>query len=1408
MLVATLVARLEAEIAEFEKNMAAAQRELKDVQSQLKKLQLASTAANKTLESLGADQKSIKALMAQMKAVTGVVDDLATAALGAGAAIKNANPSPAQTAENIAQVSRETAAYKDLRNAALQAAAAEKAASPGFISNVLRGPAGRFIPSYLDRQSGLALNPGRPSSTFGRQNILNLGPGLGWFQAQQARLAAQTWMNDPVAERIAQMGSTYDPVAGSEILMQQIGDAWDARMKEAAAAVIIKKVLSKRKKGPSLFALLMGGAGGGGGIRIPFTRGFGWAGFRGGRFLPGLAVTGSLAGLAGFGAEHVLTSAAGVGGSFIGGLLGGGLLGLGALGTLGVGMGTDMAGLGQAAGDIKNTTGAVGALDKAIQMYGRHSRQAAVAQAQLNYTVSQFSPVARPAVIAASRAANQFHTLFDQVTGPAEAVGAQIIKQGIQTGQTFLPTLGRFSFQNMGIIQKGLQPLFQWLQGTNRMQGLGIFTNLEQIFQKNLPAGVDAFNQGIQVLLKTIDVAAQHTGGFTKKLDEMLQDVNSPAGFAKWTKEINKLIGLFQTWLRFFEALARGVYEVFKPAIGFGAIFIGQLTNIVNLIDKWLSAKGTQDALTAIFKAHLSMVSGLLNIVKALLPVLEQAITDFLKVAAVVSSLTGGALKVFAQLIKQIVNLPGAKWLLGLVAAGWLLKAALSAVVGVLDAFLIKLGIVEAGEATLGARAAVAAGKVGLLRKALLYLNDSTIFGALGRIVGFVTKIAATYLIVNAAVKALQPGTGFDFSSGSGGESTLGAGAPVLTRKQILRYGELNFAKGTEQYDLFRAGLAGQKVTFPPGTPTNNLAFEAYMMGLRASIRTGPGASFRARNDKAALAAINPANILRATLERGIAAAIANPPANISGNTNALYKYYKSLLNIKGLSPGQRSQINQMLAIYTPINLGGPTTGLTSIGTPLTSPAAARAAARDAAITRINAPTSAGGGVFNAEQVLQQAMTPGSGVNTYQQVQLARAFQSAALAAQKRITAMRLPPGVTRARQTELTTLSRDAVTATKDITKILDQQARNNVTNSSTAVALAKQNYQIALSNQQTDRQRITAANQYLAVLKQQYAILERQQDVGRATLQATREMKKISMDEKAARQDIVTSRIRSSIDSILGIGGGGGIPSVARLEGRLRGNLLGLIRRLFHPIGGGRAGEITNPYAMFPGATQESIPRLIKQMQQEGIQIPKSSLRATNEILRAIHIASIHGVKLNSTENAQISAILTQMNQTLRTVTDYPQTYKLASVKDITKGLIKRGVGAHAAEIMASRAVEAEVFGGKLPFLGASQGIPVTNTGANMRNRRWIYQGGSAIGHPRSTEVSAQHLTTHEAMARARHGEGNLNIGQVTINLEGMGKNGAEIAREIRAALLQMNRRNKSQSRGINPGRAVGAG
>lgn len=385
----------------------------------------------------------------------------------------------------------------------------------------------------------------------------------------------------------------------------------------------------------------------GGGSKIPF--------------LGTMAGLGSLASFAGLGPEHVIMTALGLAGSAAGGILGGGLLGLGSLGTAAVGMGTDMAGIGQAAGDIKTVTTDMNALSRAVAVYGKGSTQAANAQKQLNYDLAGFSPVAKTAVVAAAQQVQTFKSLFDVATGPAEKIGAGIINQAIQVGEQFLPTVGQYAARNMGIIQSSLQPLFAWIKGP---EGMGIFNTLEAKFSSELPTAMHAFTQGFEFVAKTIGYVSQLTGGLLPKIDAFLTKMNTTQGFAKWTSFVDKMIADFHLWTGLIKAAGRDIYDLFSNDAGTASGIVSSLTTMLNKLGDWERSTQGKAALHNIFQTHKQEILDLLN----LLPSLASSMGSiYLKVAPALTSALTTVLGAIAPVLKVIASNPVGAWMLGLI---------------------------------------------------------------------------------------------------------------------------------------------------------------------------------------------------------------------------------------------------------------------------------------------------------------------------------------------------------------------------------------------------------------------------------------------------------------------------------------------------------------------------------------------------------------------------------------------------------------------------------------------------------------------------------------------------------------------------------------------------------------------
>ena len=485
-------------------------------------------------------------------------------------------------------------------------------------------------------------------------------------------------------------------------------------------------ILAMMKSGGSKVGGMLG--------QLPGILGFGTG--KGGMFGIGGALPpfGSLGSLAGFGAEHFVGTGLGVAGSAVGAGVGGMLLGGGLASTAAVGMGTDMAGIGQAAGDIKNVYAAQTQLNTAMQQYNYLAKQYGpssaiaqnaltnlrLAQANLNSVLASFSPVARKAVLSAANTAQQFHTLFDKLTGPAEAVGARIIQIAMQTGEKFLPTIGKYALMNMNIIKKQMMPFMNWLQSsatttyklpglgktTVGTGGLGIFKNLEALFTKELPNGIKLLSNLFQIFAKTMDIAAQYGGSFVKVLVKLTNHMNSPKSMKGWATEIGKLIGLFKTWMRFFGAVIRLVYELFKPAVGLGQAFIKVLTKIINAFATWAKTSG-HNTLHSFFSAHFKeMIDGVGKGLEKLVPFAEGAISVFLRVATVMSTAAYWVFRLADGILGLINKVPHLSQIIGgLVMALFLWKRA-GAGLDVINKGIIK-GLIKLRQSILNAKSLI-----------------------------------------------------------------------------------------------------------------------------------------------------------------------------------------------------------------------------------------------------------------------------------------------------------------------------------------------------------------------------------------------------------------------------------------------------------------------------------------------------------------------------------------------------------------------------------------------------------------------------------------------------------------------------------------------------------------------------
>jgi len=410
---------------------------------------------------------------------------------------------------------------------------------------------------------------------------------------------------------------------------------------------------------------MMGGGGGGGGLPPVATGGGGdqgaspinWRRALMGTGMLGLAGFGTLGSFAGLGPEHLAMTALGIAGSAGGALGGAGLLGLGAAGTMAVGAGSDMGVMTSAIADTKTLSADYTSLAQAVGVYGKNSAQAHQAQAQLNYDMKNLGPGTKYEAQLAQQA-NALNTLWDQTTGHARLLSVQILDQVLSLASQMMPMVVSAAQRNLAIIDNDIRPLFTWLKGP---EGIQIWSDLENQFATNLPTAIGAFNQGVELLLRTTQIASQYTGGFTQHLDDLFKRLNSENN-GQLDAEISKLIGDFELWRHFVDALIIDIARLFSNDVGTGASIISELTQMLDKLGLWeQSVHGRQDLMT-IFTVHKAEIDQLLQV----LPLLVNAYMPlYMTLAPALTTAFTTVAKAIIDVVKAIEEIPGGALALG-----------------------------------------------------------------------------------------------------------------------------------------------------------------------------------------------------------------------------------------------------------------------------------------------------------------------------------------------------------------------------------------------------------------------------------------------------------------------------------------------------------------------------------------------------------------------------------------------------------------------------------------------------------------------------------------------------------------------------------------------------------------------
>lgn len=395
----------------------------------------------------------------------------------------------------------------------------------------------------------------------------------------------------------------------------------------------------------------------------------------------GFAGLGTAASFAGLGLEHTLFTLLGIAGSAGAAVGGAGLLGLGALGTAGVGAGSDIGVLKSTVADTQTLASAITAVSQAqtaaapsqaqfakevkvisdpavtkdynavvdaIKRYGINSTQAATAQTNLAAAVkgvgnpqltaafskwntslsgvssstaslnAQMQSLGNTAGVLAevklAKAGQALDTFFDLKTSAARVQAVNILMQAVHAGYTFVPLIAQSALRNLTIINGALKPLFSWLEGP---QGIQIWNDLENHFAQELPIAMHAFTQGVELVLRVMDIASKYTGGFVGSLDRLFTRLNSLDN-ATIGAEVGKLIDDFRLWERFVKLLGTDIYLLFHQDVGTGNSIIQTLNGMLEGAQRYERSTRGQAELMNIFMVHKTEVLELLQILPKL----------------------------------------------------------------------------------------------------------------------------------------------------------------------------------------------------------------------------------------------------------------------------------------------------------------------------------------------------------------------------------------------------------------------------------------------------------------------------------------------------------------------------------------------------------------------------------------------------------------------------------------------------------------------------------------------------------------------------------------------------------------------------------------------------------------------
>lgn len=309
-------------------------------------------------------------------------------------------------------------------------------------------------------------------------------------------------------------------------------------------------------------------------------------------------------------------------------------------------------------------------------------------------------------------------------------------------------------------------------------------------------------------------------------------------------------------------------------------------------------------------------------------------------------------------------------------------------------------------------------------------------------------------------------------------------------------------------------------------------------------------------------------------------------------------------------------------------------------------------------------------------------------------------------------------------------------------------------------------------------------------------------QQKAGSKELRALEAERLTLTREQASAQKQITEELKNQrsaaalakIHKDLGLSADGSTPTAGAQSLRTRERQILLADAKAH-------GDLTK------GMVNEPLAALIKQLAREGA-LPKSSIAALHKINAAINESIKTGTKLDEVSSSKISAILTQINDTLKQATN-PTNYRVESADKLAKSI--PGLTPEQRVAVEARYSQALAHGGRIPSAGAVAGIPIgaTTTAAGGPAAHHKLTHAELVAAERAREFGSGRpgaKTPGHHPPTAVTNSGGTHIDKVEIIIQGANKSEQQIAREVQSALLRISRRNPVQTRGPNAGHKLG--